>query len=88
MTTLHANYAIDAMHRLETMCMMSDINLPVGPLRAQIISAIDVVVQQNRLRDGSRRIVGIYEAEKIGDWRGLADYYAVDATYGWNYGPT
>ena len=28
------------------------------------------------------------EAEKIGDWRGLADYYAVDATYGWNYGPT
>lgn len=63
MTTLHANYVIDAMHRLETMCMMSDIQLPVGPLRAQIISAIDIVVQQNRLRDGSRRIVGIYEAE-------------------------
>ena len=58
MTTLHANYAIDAMHRLETMCMMSDINLPVGPLRAQIISAIDVVVQQSRLRDGKRRVVG------------------------------
>ena len=66
MTTLHANYAIDAMHRLETMCMMSDLNLPVGPLRAQIISAIDVVVQQNRLRDGSRRVVGIYEAEGLG----------------------
>ena len=66
MTTLHANYAIDAMHRLETMCMMSDINLPVGPLRAQIISAIDVVVQQNRLRDGSRRIVGVFEAEGLG----------------------
>lgn len=67
MTTLHANHAVDAMHRLETMCLMSDINLPVGPLRAQIMSAIDVVVQQNRLRDGSRRIVGIYEAEKIGE---------------------
>ncbi len=67
MTTLHANHAVDAMHRLETMCLMSDINLPVGPLRAQIISAIDIVVQQNRLRDGSRRIVGVYEAEKIGD---------------------
>ncbi len=66
MTTLHANYAIDAMHRLETMCMMSDINLPVGPLRAQIISAIDVVVQQNRLRDGSRRVVGVFEAEGLG----------------------
>lgn len=66
MTTLHANYAIDAMHRLETMCMMSDINLPVGPLRSQIISAIDVVVQQNRLRDGSRRVVGVYEAECLG----------------------
>lgn len=66
MTTLHANHAVDAMHRLETMCLMSDINLPVGPLRAQIMSAIDVVVQQNRLRDGSRRIVGVYEAEGIG----------------------
>lgn len=66
MTTLHANHAIDAMHRLETMCMMSDIQLPVAPLRAQIISAIDVVVQQNRLRDGSRRVVGIYEAEGLG----------------------
>ncbi len=66
MTTLHANYAIDALHRLETMCMMSDIQLPVGPLRAQIISAIDIVVQQNRLRDGSRRVVGIYEAEGLG----------------------
>lgn len=66
MTTLHANHAIDAMHRLETMCMMSDIQLPVAPLRAQIISAIDVVVQQNRLRDGSRRVVGIYEVEGLG----------------------
>lgn len=65
LTTLHANYAIDAMHRMETMCMMSDINLPVAALRAQIISAIDVVVQQNRLRDGSRRIVGVYEAAKV-----------------------
>jgi pilus assembly protein CpaF len=66
MTTLHANHAIDAMHRLETMCMMSDIGLPVQPLRAQIISAIDVVVQQNRLRDGTRRIVGVFEAEGLG----------------------
>ena len=45
---------------------MSDINLPVAPLRAQILSAVDVVVQQNRLRDGSRRIVGVYEAEGLG----------------------
>lgn len=66
MTTLHANYAVDAMHRLETMCLMSDLGLPLAPLRGQIISAIDVVVQQNRLRDGSRRVVGIYEAEGLG----------------------
>lgn len=66
MTTLHANYAIDAMHRLETMCMMSDVQLPMKALRSQIASAIDVVVQQNRLRDGSRRVVGVYEAEGIG----------------------
>jgi pilus assembly protein CpaF len=67
LTTLHANYAVDAMHRLETMCMMSDINLPVAPLRAQILSAVDIVVQQNRLRDGTRRIVGVYEAEGLGN---------------------
>lgn len=46
--------------------MMSDINLPVGPLRAQIVSAVDIVVQQNRLRDGSRRIVGVYQADGLG----------------------
>lgn len=66
MTTLHANYAVDAMHRLETMCLMSDLGLPIQPLRAQIISAIDIVVQQNRLRDGSRRVVGVYEAAGLG----------------------
>lgn len=65
MTTLHANYAIDALHRLETMCLMSDLNMPLGPLRSQVVSAIDIVVQQNRLRDGTRRVVGIYEAEGL-----------------------
>ncbi len=65
MTTLHANYGIDALHRLETMCLMSDLHLPVPPLRTQISSAIDIIIQQSRLRDGSRRIVGIYEAEGL-----------------------
>jgi len=51
---------------LGTHALMSDINLPVGPLRSQIVSAIDIVVQQNRLRDGTRRVVGVYEAEGLG----------------------
>lgn len=69
MTTLHAEHAVDALYRLETMCLMSDVRLPPTALRSQILSAIDIIVQQNRLRDGSRRVVGIYEAAGL-DERG------------------
>jgi|WetSurMetagenome_2_1015567.scaffolds.fasta_scaffold37421_1 pilus assembly protein CpaF len=59
MTTLHADSPADALHRLETMAMMSGVQIPLMALRAQVASAIHVIVQVMRFADGSRRIVQI-----------------------------
>ncbi|HSH76725.1 MAG TPA: CpaF family protein, partial [Longimicrobiales bacterium] len=61
LTTLHANTPRDALNRLETMVAMADLNLPDKAVRAQIASAIDIVVQVSRLSDGSRRVKQIAE---------------------------
>jgi pilus assembly protein CpaF len=59
MTTLHADSPVDALHRLETMALMSNVVIPLSALRAQVASAIHVIVQMMRFADGSRRIVQI-----------------------------
>ena len=59
MTTLHSDSPVDALHRLETMAMMSNIDMPLAALRAQVASAIHVIVQMMRFSDGSRRVVQI-----------------------------
>lgn len=61
LTTLHATYPRDVLTRLETMAMMADIEMPLAALRAQIASAVDIVVQASRFRDGSRKITHISE---------------------------
>ena len=61
LTTLHATYPRDVLSRLETMAMMSDVGIPLVALRAQIASAINIVVQVARLRDGSRKLTHISE---------------------------
>ena len=61
MSTLHAETALDALHRLETLALMSGVELPLFALRAQIASAIDVVVQMSRLADGQRVVREIHE---------------------------
>ena len=61
LTTGHANSARDMLARLETMVLMAGMNLPIAAIRQQISSAIDIIVQQARMRDGSRKIVGIHE---------------------------
>ncbi|MEA4938358.1 MAG: CpaF family protein [Christensenella sp.] len=61
LTTGHANSARDMLARLETMVLMAGMNLPMSAIRQQIASAIDIIVQQARMRDGSRKIVGIHE---------------------------
>jgi septum site-determining protein MinD len=61
LTTLHANTPRDALSRLETMALMSGLELPSRAIRDQIASAINLIVQQSRLQDGSRRITHITE---------------------------
>ena len=61
MTTVHANHALDTLHRLETMALMSDVEMPLIALRAQVSSAIDFVVHTSRLSDGSRCVTQIAE---------------------------
>ena len=61
LTTAHANNPRDAMSRLENMVMMAGYDLPSSAIREQIASAINIVVQQTRLADGSRKIVKIVE---------------------------
>ncbi len=61
MTTLHANKPRDAMARIETLVLMAGYDLPVRAIRAQVVSAIDVIVHLERLRDGTRKVVQISE---------------------------
>lgn len=61
LTTLHANTPRDAVSRLETMCLMAGMDMPIKVIREQIASAIDLVIQQSRLKDGSRKVTSITE---------------------------
>jgi pilus assembly protein CpaF len=61
LSTVHATYPTDTLNRLETMALMSDVQLPLSALRLQIASAIDIIVQTNRQPDGSRCVSHITE---------------------------
>lgn len=63
LTTVHSNSPRDAVARLETLCMMAGMDLPVMVIRQQIASAVNLFVQQARLKDGSRKIVQITELQ-------------------------
>jgi len=61
LTTLHANSPRDAVSRLETMCLMAGIDLPLKVLRQQAASAIDLIIHESRLRGGARKVTSITE---------------------------
>ncbi len=63
LTTAHANTPRDTLSRLETMSMMAGMDLPVRVIREQIASAVQLIVQQARLRDGTRKVVNITEVQ-------------------------
>jgi pilus assembly protein CpaF len=65
LTTGHANTPRDMLARLETMVLMAGMDLPVRAIREQVSSAVDVIVQQSRLKDGSRKITHITEVQGI-----------------------
>src|SRR5437868_10527366 len=65
LTTGHANSPRDMLSRLETMVLMAGMDLPVRAIREQISSAVDVIVQQSRMRDGSRKLTHITEVQSM-----------------------
>lgn len=76
LTTAHANTPRDLVSRLETMVLMSGMEIPVKAIREQIASAIDLIVHQARLKDGSRKITNITEVVGMeGDTITLQDIY-------------
>jgi pilus assembly protein CpaF len=79
LSTVHANTPRDALSRLETMVLMAGVDLPVRAIREQVCSAIDLVVQQARLKDGSRRVVAISEVVGMeGDVVTMQDLFLYD----------
>ena len=80
MTTTHANSPRDSLSRLETMTLMAGMDLPVRAIREQISSAVDVVCQQARMRDGSRRVTYITEISGMeGDVITTTDIFAFES---------
>ena len=63
LTTIHSNNPRDCIARLETLCLMSGMDLPVGVIRRQIVSAVDLIVQISHIKDGSRKITQITEIQ-------------------------
>ena len=84
-STLHANTPRDALARLETMVMMAGMDLPVRAIREQVASAVDLIIQQTRLKDGSRRITYVTEVAGMeGDIITLQDLFAYDYSAGYD----
>ncbi|KRE39439.1 pilus assembly protein CpaF [Janibacter sp. Soil728] len=83
LTTIHANSPRDSLSRLETMVLMAGIELPVRAIREQVAGAVDLIVQQSRLKDGSRRIVAITEVIGMeGEIVTLQDLFTFDYAAG------
>lgn len=81
LTTGHANSPRDMLSRLETMVLMAGMDLPVKAIREQVSSAIDIIVQQTRLKDGSRKITHISEVQGMeGDIIVLQDVFKFNQT--------
>jgi pilus assembly protein CpaF len=79
LSTVHANSPRDALVRLETMVLMAGMELPQRAIREQVSSAVDLVVQLTRLRDGTRRVTAVSEVDGMeGDVVTLQDLYRFD----------
>lgn len=81
MTTIHANTPRDAISRIETMCLMAGMDLPARAIREQVVSAVQLFVQQSRLKDGSRKVTQITEVAGMeGDVVVLQDIFVFEQT--------
>ncbi|MFC7571745.1 CpaF family protein [Klenkia terrae] len=83
LSTVHANTPRDAIARLETLVLMAGMDLPLRAIREQVTSAVDLVVQISRLRDGTRRITHVTEVQGMeGDTVTLQDAFLFDHSAG------
>ncbi|MBL8049673.1 MAG: CpaF family protein [Anaerolineales bacterium] len=81
LTTVHANSPRDAISRMETLVLMAGMDLPLKVVRQQISSAIDVIVQQSRLKDGQRKVTAVTEVAGMeGDIVVLTDVFKFNQT--------
>ena len=81
LTTIHSNSARDTLNRIETMVLMAGMELPLRAIRQQIASAIDLIVHQSRLRDGSRKVVQASEVVGMeGDTIVMQDVFRFEQT--------
>ncbi len=81
LTTLHANTPRDALARLETMVLMAGMDLPIKVIRQQVSAAIDLIIQQTRLKDGTRKVTAITEVAGMeGDTIVLTDIFRFEQT--------
>jgi pilus assembly protein CpaF len=81
MTTAHSNGPRDTLSRIETMVLMAGMDLPIRAIREQISSAIDLVVHQSRMRDGTRKVVNITEVTGMeGDVITMTDVFVFEQT--------
>jgi len=81
LTTCHSNSPRDTLARLETMCLMAGMDLPLRAIREQVSSALDLIVHEERMRDGSRKIVNITEVQGMeGDVVVLSDLFTFEQT--------
>ncbi len=79
LTTAHANSPRDMLSRLETMCLMAGMDLPVRAIREQIASAVDLIIQQQRLRDGTRKVTNVTEVQGMeGDVIVMSDIFVFE----------
>ena len=79
LTTAHANSPRDVLSRLETMCLMAGMDLPVRAIREQVAAAVDLIVQQARLRDGSRKVTSVTEVQGMeGDVIVMSDIFVFE----------
>jgi pilus assembly protein CpaF len=84
-STLHANTPRDGLARLETMVMMAGMDLPIRAIREQVASAVDLILQQTRFRDGTRRLTHVTEVERMeGDVVTMQDIFVFDHAAGFD----
>jgi pilus assembly protein CpaF len=88
LSTVHANTPRDALSRIETMVLMAGMEMPIRVIREQVISAMDLVVHQSRLRDGTRHVTQISEIVGLdGDTVLMHDLFSFDYSRGSESGP-